>query len=123
MSEQGQRKFRGREILVVEDEELIATVVEEMLLELGCSKVWIAATAKDAQAILAEHRPHAAVLDVNLGGGSGFQLAQTLADTKIPFLFATGYDRHNLPTEWTSRPVMQKPFKLDTLVAVLGALL
>jgi CheY-like chemotaxis protein len=116
-------KFSGRDILVVEDEEMIATVIEEMLLDLGCHQVWVAGNAKDARAVLAEHRPHAVILDVNLGGDSGYQFAQTLADAKIPFIFATGYGRHGLPEQWATRPIMQKPFKMDTLQAVLGAVL
>lgn len=115
-------KFSGRDVLVVEDEEMIASVIEEMLLDLGCRQVWIAGSAKDAGAVLAQHRPHAAILDVNLGGDSGFQLAQTFVDAKIPFVFATGYGRHGLPEQWATRPIMQKPFKMETLQAVLGAL-
>ena len=116
-------KFNGRDILVVEDEEMIASVIEEMLLDLGCREVWIAGSAKDAQTVLAQHRPDAVILDVNLGGDSGFQLAQSLVDAKIPFVFATGYGRHGLPAQWATRPIMQKPFKMETLHAVLGALL
>jgi CheY-like chemotaxis protein len=116
-------KFNGRDILVIEDEEMIASVIEEMLLDLGCRKIWLAGNAKDAQAVLVQHRPHAVILDVNLGGESGYQFAQTLADAKIPFVFATGYGRHGLPEQWSTRPIMQKPFKMDTLQAVLGAVL
>ena len=116
-------KFNARDILVIEDEEMIASVIEEMLLDLGCREVWIAGSAKAAQAVLAQHRPHAVILDVNLGGDSGFQFAQGLVDAKIPFVFATGYGRHGLPEQWATRPIMQKPFKMDTLQAVLGALL
>ena len=116
-------KFSGRDILVVEDEEMIASVIEEMLLDLGCRQVWIARSANEAQAVLAQDRPHAAILDVNLGGHSGFQLAQALADMQIPFAFATGYGRHGLPEQWAARPMLQKPFKLETLQAAVGALL
>ena len=116
-------KFQGRDILVVEDEEMIASVIEEMLRDLGCRQVWIAGSAKDAKAVLAQHRPHAAILDVNLGGDSGYQLAQSLIDAKIPFVFATGYGRHGLPEKWATSPIMQKPFKMEMLQAVLGAIL
>jgi CheY-like chemotaxis protein len=116
-------QFNGRDILVVEDEEMIASVIEEMLLDLGCRQVWIAGSTKDAEAVLAQHRPHAAILDVNLGGDSGFHLAQSLIDAKIPFVFATGYGRHGLPEQWAASPIMQKPFKMETLQAVLGAIL
>lgn len=116
-------KFNGRDILVIEDEEMIASVIEEMLRALGCRQVWIAGSAKDAQALLAQQRPHAAILDVNLGDDSGFRLAQSLTDAQIPFVFATGYGRHGLPEQWATHTTMQKPFKLETLQAVLGGLL
>ena len=65
-------KFNGRDVLVVEDEEMIASVIEEMLLDLGCRQVWIAGSAKDAETVLAQHRPHAVILNVNLGGNWDF---------------------------------------------------
>ena len=116
-------KFVGHDILVVEDEELIASVIEEMLRDLGCREVWIAASTKEANRVLGEHRPHAVILDVHLGGDSGFQLAQALADAGVPFVFATGYGRHGLPEQWMSRPIIQKPFKLEALATALSALL
>ncbi|HVA14285.1 MAG TPA: response regulator [Stellaceae bacterium] len=116
-------KLAGCGILVVEDEALIVAVIEEMLIDLGCGTVWTAATTDQASTILRDHRPHAAILDVNLGGESGYRLAQVLADSQIPFVFATGYGRRGLAEQWATRPVIQKPFKLDTLAAVLSALL
>ena len=122
MSEPGLEKLVGRNVLVVDDEDLIVAVMEEMLLDLGCGTIWTAGTIDDALKVLAEHRPHVAVLDVNLGGDSSFRLAQMLADQNIPFVFATGYGRHGVVEPWASRPVIQKPFKLETLATVLGAL-
>jgi CheY-like chemotaxis protein len=115
-------ELAGRDVLVVDDEDLIVAVMEEMLLDLGCSNIWTAGTINDALKLLAEHRPHIAVLDVNLGGDSSFRLAQVLADQGIPFVFVTGYGRHGVPEPWASRPVIQKPFRLETLATVLGAL-
>jgi CheY-like chemotaxis protein len=116
-------KLKDRGVLVVEDEELIASVIEEMLLDLGCRQVWIAATTKEATAVLAQHRPDIVVLDVNLGGDSGFHLAQALVAAGIPFVFASGYGRAGLTDQWASRPMIQKPFKLETLASVLSTLL
>lgn len=122
MSESGSEKLQGRDVLVVDDEDLIVAVMEEMLLDLGCGKIWTAGTIDQALKVLAEHRPHVAVLDVNLGGDSSFRLAQILADQNIPFVFATGYGRHGVPEPWAARPVIPKPFKQETLASVLGAL-
>lgn len=118
----GYPKLAGCDVLVVDDEAMIASVIKEMLSELGCGAVWIAGTNDEALSILAHHRPHLALLDVNLGHDTGFRLAQKLADDAIPFLFATGYGRFGLSEPWASRPVIQKPFRLDTLAAALAAL-
>jgi CheY-like chemotaxis protein len=123
MSEPGSQRLVGKDVLVVDDEDLIVAVMEEMLLDLGCGKIWTAGTIEEAEKLLAGHRPHVAVLDVNLGGDSSFRLAQILADQNVPFVFATGYGRHGVPEPWASRPVIPKPFKLETLASVLGALI
>lgn len=116
-------RLKDRDVLVVEDEELIASVIEEMLLELGCRRVWVAATTQEASNVLGLHRPDIVVLDLNLGGESGFQLAQMLTEASIPFVFASGYGRGGLPDAWSSRPMIQKPFRLEALAAALSLLL
>ncbi len=118
-----QTQFAGLKVLLVEDETLISFLVEDMLQELGCSDVWHASGVSQALAILGERRPDVAVLDVNLGGELVYPLVSQLDAAAIPFLFATGYGRTGLPRHWNERPVLQKPFALDTLAAALGSAL
>jgi CheY-like chemotaxis protein len=110
-------------VLVVEDETLVSFLIEDMLLELGCSAVWHAASVKEAQAILSARRPDAAVLDVNLGGEFVYGFADRLAAEAVPFIFATGYGRGGLPERWADRRVVQKPFAEATLCSALLACL
>jgi CheY-like chemotaxis protein len=122
LTDEAQSKLEGSKVLVVEDESMIAMLIEEMLMDLGCGSIWVASNMEEAQAILRDNRPHLAVLDVNLGGDSGYRLAGELAAADIPFVFATGYGKHGILPQWASRPVIQKPFKLDALAVALASL-
>ena len=73
------RPLDGLNILVVEDETMLFFLAEDMLLELGCAKVWHAGRLSDAVAFLAGNRPDAAMLDVNLAGEPVYPLAVKLA--------------------------------------------
>lgn len=57
----------GRRVLVVEDEALVAMLVEDALLDAGFTVIGPAATVEEAMHFLATERPDAVVLDLNLG--------------------------------------------------------
>ena len=111
----------GLTLLVVEDETIISFLLEDMLLELGCSTVLHAGRVDQALKILRERKPDAVVLDVNLAGEFAYPVATHLAEAQIPFIFTTGYGRSGIPKDWASRPVIQKPFSLDALAEALRA--
>jgi DNA-binding response OmpR family regulator len=116
-------RLEGLSVLVVEDETIISFLIEDMLTELGCEDIWHVAGLQAALTLLQERVPDLAVLDVNLGGELAYPIAQQLADAAVPFLFATGYGRDGIPKEWTDRPVVQKPFNLDSLARAVRAAL
>jgi CheY-like chemotaxis protein len=116
-------RFAGFRVLVVEDEFLIALMIEDMLTELGCAQVWQAGGVGDALAILRVRRPDAAVLDVNLAGEPAYPVAEQLDARTIPFIFTTGYGRQGMPDLWARRPIIQKPFTAEDLRAVLESVL
>jgi CheY-like chemotaxis protein len=116
-------RFEGVRILLVEDETVLSLLIEDMLKGLGCASIWHASGVSQAIAILRDHQPDAAVLDVNLAGEPGYPIAEQLESAHIPFLFATGYGRHGLPKQWASKPAIQKPFRYDALATALGSLL
>jgi CheY-like chemotaxis protein len=111
----------GLRVLVVEDESVISLMIEEMLEELGCVVVGIAAGVREGMELLDRVRPGVAVLDVNLRGEKVDPLAERLETEGVPFLFATGYGRAGIQPRWSLRPVIQKPFHLETLAAALVA--
>jgi CheY-like chemotaxis protein len=108
-------------ILIVEDEAIIAFLLEDMLVELGCRDVRLAADVEEALDAIAERQPDVAVLDVNLAGVEVFPVADKLKAGGIPFVFTTGYGRDGLPAHWADTPVVQKPFRAVVLAAALTA--
>ena len=78
-------------VLVVEDEPLIAMLVQEWLEELNCSVVGPAASVTGALELIAGVELHGAVLDVSLGKEKSFPIADELRKRGVPFAFATGY--------------------------------
>lgn len=109
----------GTRVLVVEDEAMVAMLIEDFLVELGCK---VAASAARLDAALEQARMQGidvAVLDVNLAGQLSYPVASVLRTRGIPFVFATGYPPSNLPPEMQSAPVLSKPFTLQQLADAL----
>ena len=113
--------FAGRRVLVVEDEMMIAMLVEDMLAELGCSVVG-PAHALDVALNLArtEQGIDAALLDVNLGGQPVFAVADALREKGVPAIFSTGYGDAGLRDVDRGSPVLQKPFRAHDLARALN---
>lgn len=112
--------LKGLNFLVVEDETVIFLLIEEMLIELGAKSVWRATNVTDALTLLNNRRPDAAVLDIHLSKELVFPVAVRLEEAKVPFIFTTGYGRALIPSYWTTRQTLQKPFQPELLVAALS---
>ncbi|MYZ50334.1 PAS domain S-box protein [Propylenella binzhouense] len=115
--------FKGKRILVVEDEPLVALEMEALLDSIGCEIVGPAGTVGDAMKLVARARPDAALLDVNLAGRSADSIAAELTKRGIPFAFATGYGREGLPGAFKSAALVPKPLEPDQLTSTLMRLL
>lgn len=115
------RSLTGIRILLVEDETLVAMLLEDMIADLGGTVIASASRVARALEIVrdGETRFDLAVLDVNLGGEEAFPVAVALAERGVPFAFSTGYGSSGLPDTWRSRPTLQKPFTQDQVTAVL----
>ena len=103
--------LNGRRVLIVEDESLVAMLLETILEDMGCLTVGPASSI-DEGLILARDTPDidAALLDVNVAGQVVFPVAEVLRDRGVPFVFSTGYGAGGLPEEWQQQPTIQKPF-------------
>ena len=115
--------FAGRRVLVVEDESLVAMLLETILEDMGCVPVGPAATV-DEGLRMASEPVDAALLDVNVAGRQVFPIAQALKDRGVPFVFSTGYGEGGLPDEWRGHSTLQKPFTeaavRDALMTAMG---
>ena len=116
-------RFAGVRVLVIEDETLIALLLEDMLRELGCTILGSASTVESAIEMLDRALPTVAVLDINLNGQKSYAVAQTLADRGVKFIFSTGYADGRLEAPWQDRPILQKPFGQEQLAEALDAAL
>lgn len=114
----------GKRILVVEDESLVAMLIETILEDLGCTPVGPAASIDEGLVLVQKGEViDAALLDVNVAGRQVFPVAEALAARGVPFVFSTGYGEAGLPDEWRGRPTLQKPFTEDAVQAVIQAAL
>lgn len=110
-------------ILIVEDEPLIAMMLEDFLEVLGKTHAGTADTVTLAMALIEAGHVDAAILDVNLRGGEkSFPIADLLKTRGIPFVFATGGSHENVSQEHRDRPTLPKPFTMDAVARVLEAL-
>jgi CheY-like chemotaxis protein len=107
-------------VLVVEDESLVAMLVEDLLRDLGCEVVGPAATAAQAIALARGRSLDFALLDVNLGEGEdSFGVADLLRGRHVPFAFVTGYGERGVRPDLRDAPVISKPINPRVLERVL----
>ena len=112
-----------RSILVVEDEPLIAMMLEDFLETLG-HKVHASCDSVDQAIVEAEKGGFdIAILDVNLGGETAWPVARKLREKQIPFVIATGGHVDPPPAEFANEPVIEKPYTVDRVSPALEAAL
>ena len=117
--------LQGTRILVIEDEFLIATVIEDILRQAGAEDVVIAVNMQEAREALAERALDIAMIDMQLdeGSNSGLSLGKLAMGRNIPFIFLTGYSGVVLPEGFTVVPVLTKPYIPRTLIEALSDVL
>lgn len=112
--------LEDRRILVIEDESLVAMLLETVLEDLGCTPVGPAASVEEGLRLIeAEQALDAALLDVNVAGRQVFPAAEALKARGVPFVFSTGYGEGGLPEDWRGHPTIQKPFTEAAIRAAL----
>lgn len=112
-------------VILVEDEPLVAMMMEDLLAELGCEIAASFGALAPAMDWLAaqETPPDGAVLDVNLGGGETVRpLAWALRERGVPFVFATGYGDASAPLGFDA-PIIRKPYDVTQVAAAVAELL
>ena len=113
--------LQGVRVLVVEDEYLVAILIEEILESAGCTVMGPIPRLREALDAVDHDEYDAAVLDVNLAGERINPVADALSERNVPFLFVTGYGANALPGEYAERPHICKPFRMAELIGALSS--
>lgn len=108
-------------ILVVEDEPLIAMMLEDFLAALGKHLVGPCDSVESALATIEDEHPDAAILDINLSGGeTSWSVADALAAAGIPFVLSSGGSE--AISAYADRPRLTKPYTMETVERALEQL-
>jgi CheY-like chemotaxis protein len=108
------------DVLIVEDDPIIALDFEDTILGFGVKTVRTAASVVRALEMIADRAPDFALLDVGLVREKSFAIAERLDALKIPFVFVTGYGADvRLPAAFTDKARLPKPYSSDALRALL----
>ena len=107
-------------ILIVEDESILAMLLEDFLGDLGYAPPAVASSVQQALRILDAQVVTFAILDVNLGGEKSFPVADALDARGIPYIFMTGYGTAGVPDRLQGHYVLQKPYGADALKDALA---
>jgi CheY-like chemotaxis protein len=112
----------SRRVLVVEDEAIVAMLIEDMLRLIGLEIVGPAGTVQRALRLIDTETASldGALLDVNLGTEPVYPVAERLRQLGVPFVFITGYGAAGVDGAFAGTPVLEKPFELDDVEAVIA---
>lgn len=110
-------------ILIVDDEPMIALLMEDWLGELGHDVAGPARDVASALALIGSAPLDAAIVDVTLGKETGYPIAERLAERKIPFVFATGRAEGSLQPPFADAPMLTKPFDFAAVQAAIAKML
>lgn len=110
-------------VLIIEDEPVIALDLVGLVREMGHSVVGVASSRKEAVAMARARRPGLVLADINLGdGGSGLAAVKEILEiVEVPVIFVTAFPERLLTGE---RPeptyLVTKPFQQDTLKVTIS---
>ena len=109
-------------ILIVEDEWLIAEDYASVLRGAGHSIVGPCATVETALSTIKENPVELALLDMELIGETSFPVAQCLRERNIPFAFLSGHGMRDLPPAMRDQQILPKPIEHAALLAAVEQL-
>ena len=110
-------------ILIVEDEPLIAMMLEDFIESLGHEVRGPCESVSEALAMVEADGFHLAILDVNLKGESVWPVAAALRAKNIPFVLASGGHVEPPPAEFAETPMIEKPYTIDRVSPIIDAAL
>ncbi len=114
---------KPRCILIVEDEPLIAMMLEDFIESLGHDVRGPCESVTEALAAVSADDFDLAILDVNLKGESVWPVASALRAKGIPFVLASGGHVEAPPAEFANTPMIEKPYTIDRVSPIIDAAL
>jgi CheY-like chemotaxis protein len=108
-----------RSVLILEDEMIVALMMEDLLRDLGVSEVYLCPDIASALEVVQTRPVDCAILDLWLRDCDSMDVADALAEKGIPFLFSSGSDAGALAPRHADRPLISKPFSDDDLKLIV----
>ena len=105
-----------KNVLLVEDEAMVAMMVEKVLAEFGLHVVGPYGTIDDAMRAASEIPLDAAILDINLDGQSVYPVVDVLMANGVPTAFISGYGAESVDRRFEHIPLVQKPIDRQVLL-------
>ncbi|MEP2236083.1 MAG: response regulator [Alteripontixanthobacter sp.] len=93
----GASRLAGMNILVAEDEALVAMTLIDLVEDCGAKPIGPFAKVSECRNALECEKPDIAILDVRLRDGESFEIAEKLVERGVPVVFHSG---HMIETEW-----------------------
>ena len=115
--------LRKPRVLLIEDDVLIALLVEQVLIECGCECVGPVTHLGEALICAKTAEVDLAFLNLIIHGTYAYEVAETLALRGIPFSFISGVPRSGLAKKWSKIPYIEKPFGEEKIYQMLLTLL
>ncbi len=109
-----------RSILIVEDEPLIAMMLEDFIFSLGHDVRANCDTVETALVEVEKGGFDLAILDVNLKGESVWPVATALTAIDKPFVLASGGHVDPPPSEFANVPMIEKPYTIDRVSPIIA---
>ncbi len=111
-------------LLLVDDDPILAILVSEWLSESGCEVVGPARTLEAALELVEKEGDalDGALLDVALGRGESYPVADALALNGVPYAFVTGHGLGGVAPGYRDAPILTKPFQFEDLQRMIDRL-
>ena len=123
MSQSGSQAVALGTILILEDEAMVSIMMEELVRDMGAGEVIVCSDAQQASEVVGSAEIDLAILDVHLGQGTSFAVADALDARGIPFIFSSALGAVAVEERHQGKPMLSKPFADEELRAhVLGLL-
>jgi DNA-binding response OmpR family regulator len=114
---------RTARILIVEDEAMIALVLEDVLIDAGFEIAGVVGRLDKALALIESGACDGAIVDSNLAGVSASPAAIALAARGVPFIMISGYSQEQMRGEYPQALFLSKPCRPELLIETLNAIL